>query len=579
MSKAPNYDQKVKTILDNLQPSERSCALTGEKWMMDQNEIDWYRKFNVPPSPWCHLTWMKILLGYAAAYQWWWNKDYETGKPVLSHIHPATGIKILPDDKWFAQDFAKINREYDSERPFFEIMRDLQLEVPINHSRNMEIPENSISRASFGDVNSYYVSGCRTKNCFFGNDSLDVESSAEFQTSNKITNSFNALHSQRIHGSKFVRESFDCMNCSFVFDCRNCENCFGAWNKRNAKFLLFNEQLSEQVWRDKVAAIDLGSRKTLEEYKERFYNEIMQDKAVWPENFNVQCDDCTGEYLIRCHDLKDVWMAEDSSTACYSFALFEKSENVMFSAGVVAQNVYGCFGPLPAANCKFGFCTNRCDDCEYCMTCYDCTHCFGCIGLRKKRFHIFNKEYSEQEYWQKVDELKCAMLDRGEYGQFFPMSMGPGYFPEAGAPIYYAAEPDEGKILGALDFEPSSYDAYGEKLTENVEALDPETVPDNIKDINPDEWANKPINDPVQGRKFTYYKPELEMYKKMGIAASNKHFIRRVLELYSQLNCGRMIDVKCEQCSKELKTAFNRAFPNKKVYCHECYLKYLEQHG
>ena len=39
MSKTPNYDAKVKTILDTLEPGERTCELTGEKWEMTEEEI------------------------------------------------------------------------------------------------------------------------------------------------------------------------------------------------------------------------------------------------------------------------------------------------------------------------------------------------------------------------------------------------------------------------------------------------------------------------------------------------------------------------------------------------------------
>ena len=53
------------------------------------------------------------------------------------------------------------------------------------------------------------------------------------------------------------------------------------------------------------------------------------------------------------------------------------------------------------------------------INCRNINNCFACVGLRKKRFCIFNVQYSEEEYWQRVDELKCVMLERGEYGEYF----------------------------------------------------------------------------------------------------------------------------------------------------------------
>ncbi len=56
MSKTPNYDAKVKTILDALAPGEKVCEMTGEKWIMTEDEIGWDRRVNVPPSPYSLMT-------------------------------------------------------------------------------------------------------------------------------------------------------------------------------------------------------------------------------------------------------------------------------------------------------------------------------------------------------------------------------------------------------------------------------------------------------------------------------------------------------------------------------------------
>ncbi|MFH1405368.1 MAG: hypothetical protein ABIH21_04725, partial [Patescibacteria group bacterium] len=97
MSKTPKYDEKVKAILDELKPHERTCALSGEKWMMDEEEISWYKHFLVPPSNHHPLVRMKVISSFATGFGWWWQKHPETGEPVLTYVHPATGIKALPD--------------------------------------------------------------------------------------------------------------------------------------------------------------------------------------------------------------------------------------------------------------------------------------------------------------------------------------------------------------------------------------------------------------------------------------------------------------------------------------------------
>jgi len=40
-------------------------------------------------------------------------------------------------------------------------------------------------------------------------------------------------------------------------------------------------------------------------------------------------------------------------------------------------------------------------DCEFCCDCVGCNNCIGCAGLRRQEFCIFNKKYSQAEYFEK----------------------------------------------------------------------------------------------------------------------------------------------------------------------------------
>src|SRR3989338_10468327 len=62
---------------------------------------------------------------------------------------------------------------------------------------------------------------------------------------------------------------------------------------------------------------------------------------------------------------------------------------------------------------------------EYSINCINCEYCFGCVGLRSKKFCIFNRQYSEDEYWNLADEIKTRMLERGEDGEVFPILISP----------------------------------------------------------------------------------------------------------------------------------------------------------
>jgi hypothetical protein len=238
MTKTPNYDARVSQILAKTKPGERVCALTGEKWMMTDEEIGWYKKFNVPPHDWSPETRMKQVVGYFEMYQFWYRRHPDTGTKHLSSIHPSTKIHSLPDEDWFGRDFSNFQKMVDLRRSFFDQMYVLLLQVPIPASRHIEKPVNSITISSFGDVNSLFVCACKSKNSMYSTDVYHLEDSLECSAGSYISNSFRVLQSHRIHHCQFVHISFDCLDSSFLFDCRNCQNCFGASNKRNKKWEL-----------------------------------------------------------------------------------------------------------------------------------------------------------------------------------------------------------------------------------------------------------------------------------------------------------------------------------------------------
>jgi hypothetical protein len=576
MSKTPNYDSAVKKILDQLVPGERTCALTGEKWFMTEEEISWFKRFNVPPSPYSPRVRLWHNAAFYTVFQWWWNKHFYTSEPVLTYIHPASGVRVLPDKEWFAKDFSEINLPYSAERSFFEIFSELYYAIPANATANGKDPQNSIATVSLGDVDSYFVTGCRSKNCYYSIDCLDSENSMDSSAGNNLSECLGISHSSRLSKCFFVFESYDCLNSSFLFDCRNCEYCFGATNQRNKKYLFFNKQLTKDAWKDEVAKINLGSYKELVEAKKR-YIELVKNEAVWPDSFGDQTVNSTGDYLNKCSDCQACFYGFNAHDNYYCYGVYEGSGNA-FSTVIPGSNNYQVLG-VGSYNCRFCLQPQRSDDLEYCRNCYDCEHCFGCVGLYRKRFHIFNRPYEEDDYWQKVDELKGKMLERGEYGRPIPMSLSSSYFPESGLVSYLGAELNQWDITGIKKFDASAEGAYGESRMVGKDVVKVDLLPDDIKDLNPDEWLKRPIADPLTGRPFTLLKAEIDFYKKYNIAAPRRHFVSRMQELMSTMNTGWIEKTACHACQKVTTVALNKTYRNKKTLCHDCYLKYLEENN
>ncbi|MFH1404643.1 MAG: hypothetical protein ABIH21_00910, partial [Patescibacteria group bacterium] len=238
-----------------------------------------------------------------------------------------------------------------------------------------------------------------------------------------------------------------------------------------------------------------------------------------------------------------------------------------------------CYFAVAAWCSKALFCMNGCfhsQSIEYCESCHDCEFCFGCIGLRKKRYYILNKQYSEQEYWEKLDDIKCTMLEQEEYGDLPPLRFSPHRWQNSGMRTLYMVDEEEAGKLQANQF---SFQSSGLDAVEQSGMSDLDELPDGIQDWDADKIASNVYFDKEYKRPFRYYKQEIEACKNLNIAPPRRHPSARVYHLIDQENKQLFIKAKCFWCFKEVTIAENISFPNRKTYCHDCYLQYLEKQG
>lgn len=88
---------------------------------------------------------------------------------------------------------------------------------------------------------------------------------------------------------------------------------------------------------------------------------------------------CNGSILKNCFDLTSCYNSE----FCYDNVRVDKS--------------YHTIGSVASENCV---------DVWFSKNCVGCTDCFGCVNLRNSKYKIFNKEYSKEEYFEKIKEMK-----------------------------------------------------------------------------------------------------------------------------------------------------------------------------
>ncbi len=107
-----------------------------------------------------------------------------------------------------------------------------------------------------------------------------------------------------------------------------------------------------------------------------------------------------------------------NSKNCYLTFSAADNENCYYSEGIRkckhcsdllashdCEYVYSCVECRNCFNVAFGAKSADCIDSIFLYDCRNCSNCVGCSNLRNKRYHIFNKSYSESEYHKVVLSL------------------------------------------------------------------------------------------------------------------------------------------------------------------------------
>ncbi|MBI4653000.1 hypothetical protein HY750_01995 [Candidatus Kuenenbacteria bacterium] len=285
-----------------------------------------------------------------------------------------------------------------------------------------------------------------------------------------------------------------------------------------------------------------------------------------PKNIN-----CVGDKIYETKNGYQVfrtgWNVENTRYCVDIMAIKDSMD--LWTVGPNVNLAYELVEVFDSSNIKFSYFIKDGMNLEYCLACHNYQNCFGYIGLRNKKYHIFNKPYSVEEYWQKLDEIKTKMLRDGEYGEFFPLSMSLHPYNDTYAIIEFPLTKKEVLKRGwQWQDEPKiPSDLMGLKL---IKVKD---IPKDIKDVS-DDILEKAIVCEITGKPFRIIKPELEFYRQHSLPIPTKHPFQRMLERFQKRNPSKLFKAICAKCGNQMHTSYP---PEKqkelKIYCEQCYLR------
>ena len=251
-------------------------------------------------------------------------------------------------------------------------------------------------------------------------------------SSKSIINSYNIFYSQSIHNSANIWFSHNLVGCSECISCDHLEN---------ASYCISNKSLGKEEY--------IKQKKILLARKETFTDSYQRILSIpWD---NLICTDTDGKSNIECQDI---------SNSYYCYNVHHGRNLFLHGSTKWAESSFDCYtgwsprvtnmyGVTSSWNCENIYCSAMIDEWSsnlyYCMYCGACSFCLGCIGLQNKSYCIFNKQYTKEEWYEKVDDIfsqieKLPSCQRGvggdlssQLGDFFPASMCPFYFNDTAA--------------------------------------------------------------------------------------------------------------------------------------------------
>ena len=574
-SKTPQFDSAIEEVLETLIPHTRTCKWKGVHqycegdFEIEEGDIKFLKKFRVPPPnfcPTCRRIRRLVHMGQAHLFKRKCDVP-EHDEMIISILPPECPFPVY-DYKYFIDDdfnAFSFGVEYQKGESPMGTLFSLRKKFPMPSFLNRD-PSSVNSEYSNGGRNTknvYYVFGCYTVEdawySNFLNKSRNVMDSVAVNNSEFV---YEGLRSDHVYKSSYIYFSNDCIESMFLFDCKNCQNCFGCVNLRNANYYIFNQKFSKEEYEKFINSVHPISKEKINLYEKKFWDLVRSSPMNGTRN--ILTENVFGANLHNSKNLFDVIKSDNAENIRHADNAYSHQDSMDFLFSGASNQLYmdtniGSHSSLV----KFSISSKFCTDCEFVFNSKNLTSCFMCFGLQNKSYCILNKQYTEEEYFKIVDEIKLEMLKRGEYadGPGAEFSAQPYNF-SLGQISYFLSDEQIIEIGGYLGKE--SETNVGK--TEIVKYAD---LPKTINEIT-DDILDKAILCEESDRPFRITQSELGFYRRMNLPLPNIHPLLRIKRRLSFDKEGKKYKAMCVKCLKNIETLYD---PAEKflLYCEKCY--------
>lgn len=522
------------------------CKNCQQNFNISPQDREFYQRIQVPAPTLCpdcrqqrRLAWNNEICLYE-------RKCDLSGEDIISMYPPSVQFPVYQTDLWWSDKWnpMKYGQDFDSSRSFFEQFNELITKVPRPSlyivgglERNLGsdyINYAGYCRSCYLIFNSDYSERCLY--CYTATKSYDCVDCLEIRDCELC---YQCIDCRNCYNLKYSQRSQNCHDCEWVYNCIGCSDCFACINLYRQEYCIFNKQYTAEEYQKKLREI---KDKTTPQEIQNFFLKFPHRSYCGVKNENV-----SGDYLYHCRNSFNCYDAYETYNSRFcsviplgikdSYDIYQYGENteLCYESAIIGYHTF---------NLKFCLqCTSGCRDLEYCQECHSSADLFACIGLRHQQFCIFNKQYTENEYFRLKEKIIAKMRQEEEYGEFFPIKYSPFGYNESMAQLYYPLNQDEATKKGYY---------WYERL---VRPLDPAL----------------PVCS-VCGKNFRLIPEESKFYQERKIPRPKKCFFCRHKERLALRNPRQLWSRQCAKCSVKIETTYSPDRPEI-VYCPDCFKK------
>ena len=364
VSKTPQFDALLDPILELLIPHTRVCIWKGKhphcqsEVAITKEDIEFLKMLRVPPPNYCPVCRRMRRLVHMGIYQFFKRTcdAPKHGESMISILSEKCPFPVY-DYKYFISDEFDpfiFGREYSKEQSPLQTLFELRKEFPMPSFLNRD-PSSINSEYSNGGrntKNAYYAFGCYgSEDILYSNMAGSSKNIMDSSYVHKSEYIYNGLHVENIYNSSFIYFSKDCVDSIFLFDCRNCVDCFGCVNKRNAKYCVWNQQLTKEEYKVFMDSLHPISQEKLLEYKQQFWKLVKSLPINASRNTNSE--NVQGVQISNTHDAYDVTSATNSLHIRHADgAHYHKDSMDMLYSGGHSNLLYGTTNIGSIKQCK-----------------------------------------------------------------------------------------------------------------------------------------------------------------------------------------------------------------------------------